>query len=224
MARCPHCRQEHPDEAQFCSATGKPMHAATERVRPLADQKGVYDLLAEAARIYRGNLRAFLLTAAVVVIPGSLFSSLVAPLGALPLLPLWLAGRALQSFVVCGLVLPLVQAALTMATADRLLGGHADWREHWALLMPRLPLLASAVLPAALALAVGFLFFVLPGLVLSFLFLFVIPVVLLEQRSGAAALQRSYHLVRSDWLRVALMFVAFGLSYAVAHAVAGWLA
>src|SRR6185436_9129275 len=164
------------------------------------------------------------LTAAVVVIPGSPFSSLGAPLGALPLMPLWLARRGQQSYVDCGLILPLVQAALTMATADRLLGGHADWREHWALLMPRLPLLASSVLPAALALAVGFLFFVLPGLVLSFLFLFVIPVVLLEQRSGAAALQRSYHLVRSDWLRVALMFVAFGLSYAVAHAVAGWLA
>jgi hypothetical protein len=226
MATCLHCGQPHPDEARFCPATGKPIQlaAATERVRPFADQKGVYDLLAEAARIYRANLRAFLLTAAVVVIPGSLFSSLTAPLSALPFVPLWLAGEALHALVMCGFVLPLVQAALAIATADRLLAGNADWRQHWALLWPRLPLLLSAAVPAALILAVGFFIAVLPGLVLSFFLLFAAPVVLFERLGGLAALRRSYHLVQWDWLRTALMFVVFGLSGSISHWVAGLFA
>jgi hypothetical protein len=224
MVTCPHCGRPHPAEARFCPATGKAIHAATERVRPLADQKGVYDLLAEAVRIYRGNLRAFLLTAAVVVIPGSFFSSLTAPISALPLMPLWLAGRALHAFVIYGFVLPLVQAALVVATADRLLGGEADWREHWTLLRPRLSLLLSAALPAALLMAVGFYVAILPGLVLSFFFLFTVPVVLFERLGGTAALQRSFRLVKSDWLRVALMFLVFGLSGELAHWLGGLLA
>jgi len=226
MATCHHCGQPHPDEARFCPATGKPIQiaAATERVRPLGDEKGVYDLLAEATRIYRANLRAFLMTAAVVVIPGSLFSSLTAPLSALPFVPLWLAGEALHAFVMCGFVLPLVQAALTIATADRLLAGKADWRQHWSLLVPRLSLLLSAALPAALILAAGFFVAVLPGLVLAFFFLFVTPVVLFERLGGAAALRRSFRLVERDWLRAALMFVFFGLSGSLSHWVAGLLA
>src|SRR3954454_2677329 len=106
MATCLHCGQRHPDEARFCPSTGRPIQiaAATERVRPLGEEKGVYDLLAEAVRIYRANLRTFLMTAAVVVIPGSFFSSLTAPLSALPFVPLWLAGEALHAFVMCGFV------------------------------------------------------------------------------------------------------------------------
>jgi hypothetical protein len=225
MATCLHCGQSHPEGARFCPSTGKPIQhaAATERVRPLGEEKGVYDLLAEATRIYRANLRPFLMTAAVVVLPGSLFGSLTAPLSALPFLPLWLVGRALHAFVICGFVLPLVQAALTTATADRLLAGNADWREHWALLWPRLSLLLSAAMPAALILGVGFLVAVLPGLVLSFFFLFLSPVVLLERLGGTAALRRSYHLVQRDWLRAALMFLSLGLSGALAHWVSGWL-
>jgi hypothetical protein len=200
MPTCLHCGQTHPVGARFCPATGRPIQSAaqTERVRPLADRKGVYDLLAEAIQIYRANLRPFLLTAAVVVIPGSLFSSLTAPLSALPLLPLWLVGRALHAFAICGVVLPLVQAALTVATADRLLAGNADWRQHWSLLWPRRSLLLSAGLPAALIMAAGFFVAVLPGLVLSFFFLFLSPVVLLERLGGTAALRRSYQLVQLD--------------------------
>jgi hypothetical protein len=226
MATCPHCGQPHPAEARFCPTSGKPIApiAATERVRPLGQDKGVYDLLAEAIRLYRANLRAFLMTAAVVVIPGSLFSSLTAPLSALPFVPLWLAGEALHALVFCGFVLPLVQAALTIGTADRLMAGDADWREHWSLLRPRLSLLLSAALPASLVLAVGFLVAVLPGLVLSFFLLFAVPVVLFERLGGTAALRRSARLVSQDWLRAALIFLVLGLTASLAHWVAGRLA
>jgi len=65
---------------------------------------------------------------------------------------------------------------------------------------------------------------VIPGLVLAVLFAFVSPVVLIEGIGGRAALERSTTLVRSDWLRVALVLVAFAVIRGVAMIVGSALA
>jgi hypothetical protein len=70
---------------------------------------------------------------------------------------------------------------------------------------------------------VGYLFLVLPGLVLSFLFVFTPAVVLIEARSGTEALKRSARLVRSDWLRVALVLISFGVINWLAHLIGAFL-
>jgi hypothetical protein len=126
-------------------------------------------------------------------------------------------GWVVMAFIVYSIVLPLTSGALTIAVADRILGGDATWRQHWGLLLRRLGLLLSALIPAALLCAVGYALLVLPGLVLSFLFAFVPAVVLIEGVGGMAALKRSVALVRSDWLRVALVFLAFAVVNIVAH-------
>lgn len=124
---------------------------------------------------------------------------------------LGLLATFVTSFLLYGVILPLTQGALTVAVADRLRGGDARPREIWMLLLRRLGTLLPTVLLSGVLVAVGFLFFVIPGLVLAFLFAFVSPVVLIERRSGFEALKRSRDLVRGDWLRVALVLVAFGI-------------
>ena len=62
--------------------------------------------------------------------------------------------------------------------------------------------------------------FVIPGLVLALFFAFVSPVVLIEGLGGRDALRRSTDLVRSDWLRVALVVAAFGVIRALATMIA----
>jgi hypothetical protein len=130
---------------------------------------------------------------------------------------------ALVTFFIYAVTVPLTNGALTIAVADRVLGGDAQWREVWMLLFRRLGPLMTAVIPAAFITAFGFVMFVVPGLILWLLFAFVSPVVLIEGLRGRAALRRSVELVTADWLRVAIMIIVFAVLRWLAQAVAGIL-
>jgi hypothetical protein len=144
-----------------------------------------------------------------------------AALGGIMAALLGLLAWAVMALIIYAFVLPLTQGALTIAVADRALGGAAGWKQHWGLLVRRLGRMLSALIPAALLCAVGYFFFVVPGLLLSFFFVLVPPVVLIEGLGGTAALKRSFALVKSDWLRVAIVLIVFGILNFVAHLLAG---
>jgi hypothetical protein len=144
-----------------------------------------------------------------------------AAVGGLMAFLLGLLAWAVMALIIYATVIPLTNGALTIAVADRILGGGADWRAVWSTLFRSLPRLLSALIPAALLCAVGFFFLVIPGLLLCFFFALVPTVVLVEGKSGVDALKRSFALVKSDWLRVALVFICFGVLSAVAHWVGG---
>jgi type II secretory pathway pseudopilin PulG len=127
---------------------------------------------------------------------------------------------ALVTFFIYAVTVPLTNGALTIAVADRVLGGDTGWREVWMLLLRRLGPLLTAILPAALLTAFGLFLFIIPGLVLGLLFAFVSPVVLVEGLRGRAALRRSIELVGSDWLRVTLMLIVLAVLSWVAQAIA----
>jgi hypothetical protein len=205
-------------------------------------EKGVADLLGEAFQLYRMHAKPLLITCALLFVPASIIKSLalsaiLAPTVALAtsadptamlaggfgVYMLGLLGTLVTAFFLYGIIVPLTNGALTISVADRVLGGKAEWREVWMLLFRRLGMLLSAVVPAAIVVAIGFVFFIIPGLVLGMLFAFVSPVVLIEGIGGRAALERSTTLVRSDWLRVTLVVLVFGLLRAVAQMVAGVL-
>jgi hypothetical protein len=213
------------------------MEPASPDVAP-TPEKGVADILVEAFRMYRAHAKPLLLTCALLFVPAAIVNSLaraailgpavaMAQAGGDPRLMaggfgvyvLGLAGTLVTSFFLYGIIVPLTNGALTIAVADRILGGNAGWREVWMLLFRRLGLLLTAVVPAAVIVAVGCVFFLIPGLVCALFFAFVSPVVLIEGIGGRAALERSTTLVRSDWLRVALVLLAFALVRGVAQVV-----
>jgi hypothetical protein len=144
-----------------------------------------------------------------------------AAIGLLTRVALGLLGWLVLAFLVYGLVIPITSGALTVAVTDRALGGQGTWLDYWGLLFKRLGRLLSALVPAAVLIAIGCFFLIIPGLVLCFFFALVPVVVIVENRGGVAALKRSYELVRSDWLRVALVFISFGVLNMVAHGLGG---
>lgn len=146
-----------------------------------------------------------------------------AAVGGFTLFLLTALGTLVTSFFLYGVIVPLTNGALTVLVGDRVLGGNAGWREAWMLLLRRLGPLLTAVIPAALLVALGCVFLLIPGLVLALLFAFVSPVVLIEGLSGRAALRRSVELVRADWLRVALVIIVFGVIRWLAMMVASFL-
>jgi hypothetical protein len=185
-----------------------------------APAKGILDLLRDALKLYRRNARDFLLTAALLFVPAALVSSaLLAVIGAPPGVTsvARLLGWAVVGLVLYATVLPLTLGALTVAVADRALGGDATPWDYWRLLVPHLAGLMSALAPAALLCALGYFLFLVPGLLLSTLFLFVPAIVLIEGLPGMAALRRSDRLVRADGIRVAVVTLAFLAIRLLAH-------
>jgi len=116
----------------------------------------------------------------------------------------------LVSALIFGVAVPLISAAVTIAVADRVLGGRSGWVETWMLSVGRLGRLLAAIVPAAGLIAIGLRLWVIPGLAVAFGFALVAQVAVVEGLGGAAALRRSVDLVGSDWLRVALLVAVFG--------------
>jgi hypothetical protein len=125
---------------------------------------------------------------------------------------LWLLGvlATLVSALAFSVAVPLIGGAITIAVADRMMGGNSGWVETWMLLLGRAGPLLAAIVPAAGLIAIGSVLWVLPGLVAAFFFALVAQVAVVEGLRGAAALRRSAELVGADWLRIALLLALFG--------------
>jgi len=212
---------------------------------------GVYDLLQQSIALYRQHARMLLTVAGVVFVPGALAHAcaravILAPtivvqvttdpkthqITAAPVsvgtlaagfstILLGLLALAVTGLLLHGVIIPLVQGALALATADRLAGGTATWQEIWTWLFRRLAVVLSAVIPAALLTGAGFFFLLVPGLLLAFFFSFVPLVALFEGVGGTQALRRSYELVRADWLRMLILLVVFAFISWLTRALAG---
>jgi hypothetical protein len=131
----------------------------------------------------------------------------------------WLRERLallVQGLLIVGLAFPIVSGLLALAFYDKESGAAAPgFADVWPILVARGGLLLATLLPAAVLVALGYALFVVPGLILSVLFLFLPHVVLFEKQGRAAALARGLVLVRGDAIRVVLTFLAFALAAAV---------
>ena len=118
----------------------------------------------------------------------------------------------IQGLLLFGLAFPIGCGTLAIAAVDEQ-GGAAmpGFGDIWPILLARGELFLVSLVPAAVLVALGHALFVLPGLVLGVLFVFVPHVVLFEKRGGRAALTRSIELVKGDAVRVVLAFLLFAL-------------
>jgi hypothetical protein len=127
----------------------------------------------------------------------------------------WLRVRLMsliQGFFLLGLAFPLALAVLALATIDQqgevALPGLAD---AWPLLVGRAQLFLVSLAPAALLVALGQALYVVPGLLLNVIFIFLPHVVLFEKRGGRAALLRSMELVKTDARRAVFAFLPLAM-------------
>lgn len=142
---------------------------------------------------------------------GALASTGLFFLSLLLLIPLSVLG----TFFGTAAIIPLVE--------DRASGGAMTAREAWNEVGRRAVPLAITGLAAAVAVMIGLFCFVVPGIVLGFLFAFAAPVVMLEGTSGVAALKRSARLVIAHWLPAAVVLIALAVLSAVARFAGGLL-
>jgi hypothetical protein len=182
-------------------------------------------VISEAWDVYKAHWR-HLLTFSFVVYAG------VAVLSALlgSVFELWLA--ALLMAVVSLIAFFWLQAALVKAVED-VRDGRADFSlaETFDLARQHLTSVIVAAIIAGLAIVIGLILLIVPGLVLLTWWAVIIPVVVLENRSAGEAFTRSRELVRGyGWsvfgviVLVVLLLIGFNIVLSIILApLADWL-
>jgi len=113
--------------------------------------------------------------------------------------------------------------AMTVAVSDICLGNPPSFRRSYARVLGKLVLLLLLTnLLQMLAIAVGFVLLVIPGLVAMLWFMLSSSIVVLEGRSGVAALKRSKQLGDgSHWRNAGLLLVLFIVTAAIGGVIGG---
>jgi len=178
---------------------------------------GIGAVLGEAWELYRRFLWQFFLTALAVFAVLDLLSALAARVAGDSVL------AALFWSVVAGVIGVVgyfwVQAALVELVRD-VRDGRADRTvgETYRAVQPRLPAVIAAGVIAAIAIGIGFLLLIVPGLFLLTIWSMLVPVIVLEGRSAGESFSRSREIVRGNgWSMFGLIVVTF-LLVAIASA------
>jgi hypothetical protein len=166
-------------------------------------------VLRESWQLYKRFLWQFFLTALVVFAVLDLLSAL--------------AGAAAGDGVAAGLFWGVVaftigvvgyfwvQAALVELVHD-VRDGRADRSvgETYRAVQPRLPAVIAAGVLAAVAIGIGFLLLIVPGLFLLTIWSMLVPVIVIEGRSAGEAFTRSREVVRGNgWSVLGLIIITF---------------
>ncbi len=108
-------------------------------------------------------------------------------------------------FLAEGMTIEMIKEAST--------GNKAELSKAWQATMARMEPLVLTSLLAGIIVALGYVLFLIPGVLLSFAFYFVIQMVMIDGKSGTEALKASYRFVEanlSDSLIVVLVSLAIG--------------
>jgi Co/Zn/Cd efflux system component len=161
-------------------------------------------VLREAWALYKRFFTRFVLVAAAVFVVLGLVDALISSIGDD-------GGLALLFWGLLGLIVSIVgyfwlQGTLVEAVRD-VRDGRADvpLGELFSRTRPRLPALIAAGLIAGIAIGIGFILFIVPGLFLLTHWFLISPVIVLEGKSAGESFGRSWELVRGQ------AWQAFGL-------------
>ena len=123
--------------------------------------------------------------------------------------------------VLLGLVGGVTSALASATVQASLLTGTTDLNAAMASVAPRLLPLLGLLFVAGVAIAIGIVLLIVPGIVLACAFCVGVPV-FLDQNTGAIeSLQRSYQLTKGNWLRIFVMLLICGIAVAIIGIIAG---
>lgn len=133
-----------------------------------------------------------------------------------------LAGGAV-AIVIISLVLNVLAQGMAIGMCIEALDrGTASLARGWEVLVARASNLIIASILVGLAVGIGLLFFVLPGLVIAFFLWFTIIALIMEELDALTAIKRSYNVVRSN-LSSALVYVILAIAIGMGASIVGAL-
>jgi hypothetical protein len=189
--------------------------ASTKRTR----KRALGEIFSRAFEIYRDNpimIVPSLIPIAALIVGIFIFAGyigLIAVFGEEGFVA-FSAVAGLFLFMILLIVLFLLAEGMTIEMIREASSGNkADLSRAWQATMAKTePLLLTSLL-AGIIVALGYVFFLIPGVILSFAFYFVAQAVMIDGQSGTQALKASYRFVEanlSDALIVVLASLAIG--------------
>ena len=121
------------------------------------------------------------------------------------------------------LAVVLASAACYRAIGSAYLGERTRWVDSLRFALSRLHSILWVLLLTALAVGIGWIFCVVPGVILGVYFSLAVPVLLTERVKGRRALGRSRALVRRSWWRVFAVLLLGGILAWIVNLIVGGL-
>jgi hypothetical protein len=187
--------------------------------------KKLGEILSAAFNIYKANASKLILIVAIVVVPLSFLSALFSgvvfagtkhtvvlfgrPVEVIDRsFGLFVAG-ALVTAVISVIISAVLQAAILRAAAQATVGDPVDPEESYRFGFKRLGSVILVSLLVGLAVAGGFILLIIPGIIFLVFFAVSVPVLIVENRRGRAAMSRSWNLVKGHfWHALGVIVVA----------------
>jgi hypothetical protein len=167
--------------------------------------KTIGEILSTAFDVYRANASKLLLIVAIVVVPLSLLSAIIAGVVFEPNVDVTTGelgrnfGEYLVSFAILGLIAVLIsamlQAATVRAAAQAMIGDPVDVEQSYRYGFRRLLSVLLISVLVGLIVAAGFVLLFVPGVIFLTFLSVSIPALIVEGRRGTDALGRSWGLV-----------------------------
>jgi hypothetical protein len=122
-------------------------------------------------------------------------------------------GASFFSSMVMMVVSALVQGTMTRATVSACEGRAATFAESFAAAARvLLPLIGLSIL-YAIAIGLGLVLFLIPGLILLLMWAVAVPSLVVERQGVMAAFRRSAQLTKGSRLKILALFLVFGVAY-----------
>lgn len=103
------------------------------------------------------------------------------------------------------------QAAVVSAVSDRYLGGAPTVRSSYAGVTPRFWAVVGLSLISGIAIIVGAMMCLLPGLIMAVFFALSMPVLIVERADIGGAIERSFSLAKEAWPKLLLVYLLYGV-------------
>lgn len=182
-------------------------------------RRGLGDILSAAFQIYTKNAAQLLLIVAVVAIPLSILSYLLADVVFAANTKTVTIGNQsvkvteprsfflfllalLVSLAIGVIITAVLQAALLRAAAQATIGDPLDVQASYRWGLARFGSVLLVAILVGLAVGIGFILLIIPGIILLVMFAVSVPVVVVENRRGTDAMRRSWDLVSHHFWHV----------------------
>lgn len=177
-------------------------HTATQ-LRPL----GIGEVLDAGFKIYKARFKTLCLCVLVPVVPVAVLNVLLTASTTDnafdPTAPVDADGTAITGMLISALLSMLMAmlalAACTRAVAGAYSGEEITWQESLRAALGKLAPLIGAVLLTMVAVLLGFMLLIIPGLYVFFRLAVVVPAVIVEDLGPVGAVDRSWKLVGGRW-------------------------
>jgi hypothetical protein len=190
--------------------------------------RGLGDILSAAFDVYKANAAKLIGIVAIVVVPLSLIGALLTKVafktncsevqGAFgnikvcePRSVAVVATVGVLGIALAFIMSFVVQAAIARAAGEATVGDPVDANESYRWGFRHLGNVLWISLLAGLAIFVGLLLFVIPGIIIAIFLTVVIPALLFENKRGTESLSRSWNLVKGHFWHVLGVVIVTGL-------------